>query len=336
MKLFLKSVTKKTLFLVLLTSSLTLFLSILLVWFRPQLAVDLVRFLSPAVSPTPLEFKGLAVLGDSQSDEYRADDSRGLTYASTTKNWVEHLVDLREINVGENGTFEEPRRSGFAYNFARSGATTLSMIESGQHASAAELVKEKKVNAVVIFIGTNDFSPIHPTGYDAIYNESLIEADVIRKKNDVVSGIKTAIQTVQSSGEVRIILVTIPDWGRNPVIRITYPDPLRRAKVTEVVNDINTDLKTLLTESEGTVIDINEFYESLLDQEDKKVRVGSITLINTLPSDNPRHFFLDDGIHTGSLVNALFAREVILRFNDFFTPVFTPLTEAEMLSNSGL
>jgi len=149
---------------------------------NPQLVSDRLRYLVPTETPAPIDMKGMAVLGDSQSDEYRADDWRGGNYADTTRNWVELLAKYRDVNLGEWGAWDEPRRNGYSQNWARTGATAHSLIESGQHLGAAEQIKEGKVNVVVVYIGALDFAPYMPHGnYEAIYNGNLSEAG---KKND--------------------------------------------------------------------------------------------------------------------------------------------------------
>ena len=65
---------------------------------------------------------GFGILGDSVSDEYRADDNRGGAYGPTTLNWMELLVRYRGLDSGPWGTRSAPRRTGYEYNWARSGA----------------------------------------------------------------------------------------------------------------------------------------------------------------------------------------------------------------------
>ena len=89
---------------------------------------------------TPMPIKGIGIMGDSNSDEYRADDNRGGEYAPTTLNWMEQLVLSRELNFGPWGTWGGPRRTGYEYNWARSGATAHSLITSGQHTGLAQQV----------------------------------------------------------------------------------------------------------------------------------------------------------------------------------------------------
>ena len=44
--------------------------------------------------------RGIGVLGDSVSDEYRANDDRGGSYRATTLGWTEQLVFRRGLNFG--------------------------------------------------------------------------------------------------------------------------------------------------------------------------------------------------------------------------------------------
>ncbi len=99
--------------------------------------------------------QGVAVLGDSYSDEYQfyAPDR------AAARNWVEILAATRGVNFGTFTTAGrgEPRNQGFAYNWARSEATTDDMIRQGQHTGAAAQVARGEVGVVWIFVGGNDF-----------------------------------------------------------------------------------------------------------------------------------------------------------------------------------
>lgn len=205
--------SKRFFFILVILLVITFVLVTSVVYIYPQTAIS---FIQKHFVPTPTiaqkEMSGMGILGDSQSDEYRADDNRGANFPSTTHNWVEVLVNERGINVGEWGIWNEPRRSGYAYNWARTGATAASMIESGQHIGLAEQVKNGQVNVVVIYIGANDFSPyITEDGYEAIYNETLSEAQIESKINRFIADVTTAINVIQAAGETQIILVTVPD-----------------------------------------------------------------------------------------------------------------------------
>src|SRR5215208_170589 len=55
---------------------------------------------TPLVSAPAAPTVGIGILGDSNSDEYQADDGRGGKYNATTLNWVELLVRDRGLNFG--------------------------------------------------------------------------------------------------------------------------------------------------------------------------------------------------------------------------------------------
>src|SRR6188474_2963230 len=78
---------------------------------------------------------GIGVLGDSYSDEYQFYPPD----RSTARNWVEILAATRGLDFGRFGDEGrgEPRNQGFAYNWARSDATTEDLIATGQHAGLA-------------------------------------------------------------------------------------------------------------------------------------------------------------------------------------------------------
>src|SRR3954469_25975604 len=98
---------------------------------------------------------GVGVLGDSYSDEYQFYPPD----RSTARNWVEILAATRGLNFGEYSPSSrgEPRNQGFAYNWARSDATTDSLLAAGQHTGLAAQVSSGEVSLVFVFIGGNDF-----------------------------------------------------------------------------------------------------------------------------------------------------------------------------------
>ena len=70
------------------------------------------------------QLQGIGIMGDLFYDEYQADDQRGGDFHAVTFNLVEILERTRDFNLGPWGTWGEPRRTGYEYNWARSGATS--------------------------------------------------------------------------------------------------------------------------------------------------------------------------------------------------------------------
>src|SRR3954468_6540448 len=81
---------------------------------------------------------GIGVLGDSYSDEYQFYPPD----RSTARNWVEILAATRRLDFGAFSADRrgEPRNQGYAYNWARSDATTDDLIAAGQHTGLAAQV----------------------------------------------------------------------------------------------------------------------------------------------------------------------------------------------------
>src|SRR3954469_446760 len=98
---------------------------------------------------------GVGVLGDSYSDEYQFYPPD----RSTARNWVEILATTRGLDFGQFAPASrgEPRNQGYAFNWARSDATTDDLIATGQHTGLAAQVARGEVGVVVLFIGGNDF-----------------------------------------------------------------------------------------------------------------------------------------------------------------------------------
>src|SRR5436305_2608320 len=112
----------------------------------------LVLVLSSAEGRAELE-GGIGVLGDSYSDEYRFYPPD----RSTARNWVEILAGTRGLDFGPYAEESrgEPRNRGYAFNWARSDATSEDMIRTGQHTGLAAQVARGEVGIVVLFIGGN-------------------------------------------------------------------------------------------------------------------------------------------------------------------------------------
>jgi hypothetical protein len=278
----------------------------------------------------------LGVLGDSNSDEYRADDNRGGAYALGTLNWVEILDRLRDVDVGPWGTRSEPRRSGNEYNWARSGAKADDL--ASQQSGLAQQVREGKVEYVVVFIGSNDFHP--ESTYREVYDGTVSGAALQRKIDGIIADIRSAVQAVVSAG-AKVILVSVPDIGIHPVNHVAYPDPARRQIVTNAINTINATLRADSDADPNVVYsDGNAVYQTLSTRFDAQ---GNLIVggerINMLQRGNePHHLQLDDySGHAGTVLNGLFANLLIAApLNQNFGTAIPELTDQEILCVAGI
>jgi phospholipase/lecithinase/hemolysin len=292
----------------------------------------------PAPTPKHFVITGVGVIGDSQSDEYQADDHRGYQYAPTTLGWVEQLVKNRKIDFGPWNTWGDSRRTGFGYNWAQTGATSQSMISSGQHTGLVQQVKDGTVNLVIIYIGANDFAPYNTIdGYYPVYSGALAGKELMLKENKLVDAIETVIMTIREAGKTNIVVVTVPDWSLSGIFRVAYPDTSGQQRVSNAVTGVNTKLKLIAKKYAVALADINVFYKQYLTEAPLgSIRIGSEDITLLVPSDEPHSAFLSDGIHPGTVVSGLFARFLIQQINQSFGATIAPLTDEEILQNAGL
>jgi len=295
----------------------------------------------PAPQPLPdsQPVTGIGILGDSSSDEYRADDNRGGTYAATTLNWVELLVQNRGLNFGEWGTWGEPRRTGYKYNWSRSGATAQSLIDSGAHLGLARQVADGEVSHVFIWIGGNDFATWNGT-YANIYNGTVSDAELQAKIESIVANIATAVDTVQQAGQVQMVMVTLGDRGIAPDAIGQFPDAAKRQRATDAVNAVNDGLKTIAAARGIALVDVNAFAVSLRNRIDEKgvMRIGGQTIDIFGYGKEPHMGRLDDDDgHAGTVLSGLIANTLFLEpFNRAYGIGLAPLTDEEILQAAGL
>ncbi len=282
---------------------------------------------------------GFGILGDSNSDEYRADDNRGGEYAATTLNWVEILVKKRGLDFGPWGTWGEPRRTGYEYNWARSAATAESLISSGQHTGLAQQVSAGKVSYVLVWIGANDFDTWNGT-YEEIYNGTLTDANLQAKIDGIVANITTAIDTVLSAGPVQMVVATIADKGVSPEVLATFPDPAKRQRVTTAIDKVNAKIQELAHARGIGLADVSQITTALLARLDKSgnLNVGGEAIKFTGKSDEPHFMRLNDSVgHGGTVASGLIANAVFIEpFNRYYKLNIKPLSDEEILESAGI
>jgi len=278
---------------------------------------------------------GFAVIGDSGTDEYRADDNRGGAYAATTFNWLELLVRYRGVNAGSWGTRAEPRRSGYEYNWARSSAEAADIGPQAQGVAAQ--VASGAVSTMVLMIGANDFSLSHGN-YALIYDGTLSDAQVAAKIDAILANIMAAIDTVRAAGPVTVLVATLADRGTTPAFLAAFPDATRRARVTNAIVAVNTGIKTLATERGFLVIDVFEIATVMQARvgADGMLHVGPEAISATTIGDEPHHVILGDNEHAGTVASGLIANIVVDALNALAGWTIAPFTDEEILANGGI
>lgn len=291
---------------------------------------------TPSLAQAPLR---LGILGDSGQDEYQGSDHRGGAYQAVTFNWVEQLVKSRGVDVGAWGSYLEPRRVGFAYNWARSGATAASLIAQGQHTGLGAQVAASQIDVVVISIGSNDFAPYNAEGYEPIYNGTVNGSALTTKINAIVSNVTTAVDTIRRVRPVPVLLITIANLNSSPLVLNDprFPDPVKRQRVADAIAATNAGLVSMAQARGVQIIDSQALYNQLAGRlVNGQLMVGGVAIQAFSSGDEPHHGLLGDHIHAGTVLEALIANRLIETFNRVLHTGLAPLSDTEILTNAGL
>jgi len=282
---------------------------------------------------------GVGILGDSNLDEYQGSDHRGGAYHAYTFNMIELLVRLRGFNLGAWGSYPEPRRTGFEYNWGRSGATSSTMTSAGQHTGLAAQVAAGDVTFVMLHIGSNDFSPYVGNAYQtACY---MSENELQNKVNNAIEDVTIATQAILNAGPEGMVVTLFPYWDDvDPVVLTACPDPVRRQRIRAAIDAINQGILDLAQNNPPVVITdpadtVTPIYTEL---ENGFLNVGG-EWINFLQRGNePHHAQLDDTSgHAGTVLSGLLANGMWVEpLNQHFGANLTPLSDQEILQAAGI
>jgi hypothetical protein len=283
--------------------------------------------------------RGIAVIGDSFYDEYRGSDDRGGDYASSTFNLVELLAMKRGLNFGRWGDWGEPRRTGFEYNWARSGDTSDDMIRHGQHMGAAQQVREGSVTFVYIGIGANDFSPYYGDSYRNIYSGTTTDAGLRLKVEKAIGNVTLAVDTVKIAGAKGIAVTLFTQWELDPVIQYEFPDASRRKRVADAIDAVNSGILAMAHSRKIAVVDQNSFGRNAILP--FLVRgfliVGGEKIDFLHNGDEPHHSRLADNQHIGTVVSGIVANYYFVdAINSFYGTHIARLATDEILAAAQL
>jgi hypothetical protein len=292
-----------------------------------RLAAALLVWLSPVAAGGAGWRGGIGVLGDSYSDEYQFYPPD----RTTARNWVELLAATRRLDFGPHSVDSraEPRNQGFAFNWARSDATTSDMIRAGQHTGVAAQVARGEVGLVAIFIGGNDFicalkSPDPPASLRAVTPQA--EANV-----------RIAVETIlAASPDVKLLVATVPDVRDLP----EFAEPLHTGKLarswadatTSAIRRYNATLRALAIGRPRIAIadlDLQARLANLISTE--YIPVAGRRIDRSRTGNDSLHAFLDDRRHAGTIGQGLLARIVVDTVNARFGAGIEPLTDHEIL-----
>lgn len=280
----------------------------------------------------------LGILGDSGQDEYQGTDNRGGDFHSVTFNWAEQLVRAGLVDLGAWGEYSEPRRTGYANNWARSGATGADMIAAGQHVGLADQVGSGDIDVVIIAIGSNDFAPYRANGYGPIYGGTVSGEALEEKINGLVANVAEAIDILQLAGDVPIIVATVPNWGDTPLVLSNpdFADASKRQLVSDAVQTTNIRLSEMASGRGAQMIVLDGLYQQLVGRlQAGSVMVGTEAINMFGIGDEPHNGVLGDGIHGGTVLGGLLANWYLEAINAATGASLTPLTDEQILATAG-
>jgi hypothetical protein len=271
--------------------------------------------------------KGVGVIGDSLSDEYRFHAPHRIT----ARNWVEILAATRGLSFGEpeidSGRAIQERR--FSYNWSRSGATTTSLIDQGQlKGLMAQVAGGSAINLAAVTVGTNDFA--------AVLVRSRSAAAMDRAVERASSNVETILDSLLSiDPSLKIAVFNAVDLRRSPLLRRAYELGLISSRLAEAygraVADFNGRLRGLIAPRERRVVgvDINQLLFEIVEA--TSYSIGGHEIERGEASDDGRHLFLGDGFHPGTIGQCLIANQFLDAINDRFGADVELLSEEEMI-----
>lgn len=277
----------------------------------------------------------VGALGDSYTDEYRfyAPDR------SRARNWVEILAGSRLVNFGPFTTASrgEPRNQGFAFNWARSDATSSQLVANQLPGLAAQ-VRGGQVQYAWIFTGGNDF---------LLFLKSAAESGALQGPGPLAqlgqvearaqANLSRAVGTLlASSPHVRLVVATLPDIRVMPIVDgvaslLPQSRPLIAA-ASQQIQKYNTFLRSLAAHSPRIALaDLANASASLTTAPSGSASFGGTPFDIRTPGDDYHHIFLADGIHVGTVVQGVIADTFLAAIHSKFGARVSLLSPAQIV-----
>jgi len=285
----------------------------------------------------------LGAAGDSLTDEYAEE-----TY-SYAKSWTTQLVLYRRVDMGPTaqqagqagGTWGEPRRTGYAANWARYGADSTTLLSDGQHTGLASQVGPGGVSHAVLEIGTNDFSP-STSAYFNIYWGFWSQSQIDSYVNAQIADIAAAVTTLDATG-VGLALCNCVDFGVAPVTRQLFTNATRRNRVTAAITRVNEGVEGLARQHRLVLVDVSGLATAILGTNTSLrqfLAIGNvdIQLFNrdTTSHSNPLAGFVDDGAHPHTTLQGVFANLMMTALNTGWGAAYSMFSDQEILGIAGI
>ena len=270
---------------------------------------------------------GFGAAGDSLTDEYWLD-------AAST--WVELLAMEKGVNFGSQADWAAPRNNGYEHNWARSGATSTTLIAEGQHTGLAQQLDAGTVSYAVLAIGQNDFAP-GTDAYQNIYSGTWGQSQIDVFVDGVYDNIETALATlVATNGD--LVMANVIDYGLAPITQLLFPSPISRGRVTTVLEGLNDRLETLASQYSVPLVDTFQLAHDFLGTGSSTAaqQVGGVT-VQIASGTDPHNAFVD-GIHPHTILQGALGNVFLEAFSlgHGLDADSLQFTEQELLAAAGI
>lgn len=268
---------------------------------------------------------GLAIIGDSTQDEYAAPEN-----ARPAINWVEHLA-LSGLPVGQWGSWGGSRRTGYEFNWARSGAVSYNaMID--QAPGIADQLRSGRVSHVLIQIGINDLDRISQAIYLGAIDYGALDA--------TADGVTEAARIVAEAAPGRVMLAPVQDYLALDIVpdpqHAALTDPAGLARMAQAMAYLNGRIHAQIPP--GVVwFDFNSAMASRLAQ----VRVGDALALDGQAvqirqrGSGPLNSYINDPyMHPETAISGLFAQVYLGAMRSAWGLALPTLTDAEIMARA--
>ncbi len=268
---------------------------------------------------------GLAIIGDSTQDEYAAPEN-----ARPAINWVEHLA-LSGLPVGQWGSWGGSRRTGYEFNWARSGAVSYNaMID--QAPGIADQLRSGLVSHVLIQIGINDIDRVGMAIYLGTIDYGALDATAY--------GVTEAARIVAEAAPGRVMLAPVQDYLALDIVpdpqHAALTDPAGLARMAQAIGYLNDRIQAQVPA--GVIwLDWNAAMTARVAQ----VRVGDALMLDgqavqiRVRGSGPLNSYINDPyMHPETAISGLFAQVYLDAMRSAWGLALPTLTDAEIMARA--
>ena len=296
-------------------------------------------------------------MGDSNTDEYRADDNRSgsTAFAATTLNWLELLVNHRSLNFGawSDTSRGSPRREGYEYNWALSGVQ-IGSVAGAQLTGILAQIQAGTVTHVAIQGTVNEWH-LASGRVDDIYNSpdggitggtsGDLVADMVSDYADAINGV---VDQLLAAGAAGVVVLTNPDYIEYPGFEAAYTNATQRGYYTAAVEGVFTSCDSHATSVNATygynVVEvvrwdaeyITDLFPTYVPGSPGTLDVGGETILVAQASNGDPHYFYENSGHAGTVLGGFIANSFVGAANTLDGIAITPFSDSEILTNAGI